>query len=130
MKLFKIPFSVLFFAYAFSTASAIDPKKIVGGKIHRTLPTHSSSYKASLPKKSTDMVSLYRGSKHERALDAQIRNYRESAKKNAEVFGREYRPSISSRLSSPSKSAMVTFNNKRFRLVAGEGGNLILIPLK
>ena len=132
MKLFNILLSSLVLAFTFLTANAIDPKKIVGGKIHRTYSTNPNSFKAPYTSsKKTDMMSLYRGSHHERALDAQIRNYRASAKKNAEVFGRGFRQSSSSK-STPTtnKSSIIILNNKRFKVSVGSGGNILLSPLK
>ena len=130
MKLFNILLTFLAFAFMFSTANAIDPKKIVGGKVHRTYSTNSNTFKApDTSKKKTSIVSLYRGSKHERALDAQIRNYRASAKKNEAVFGRGFRSS-SKPAPTTNKSAIIVLDNKRFRVTVGTGGNILLSPLK
>ena len=75
-------------------------------------------------------MSLYRGSKHERALDAQIRNYRESARRNAEVFGRGYGSQTRVPSSQSSKSDIVIIDNKKFRVTVGTGGSILLSPLK
>lgn len=66
---------------------------IIGGPL---VPLNTSSsrtqyvpHKYSGTKKS--IKELYRGSSHESALDAQIRNYRASAIENERVFGRPFR---------------------------------------
>ena len=53
----------------FNTANAIDPKKIVGGTVSRKIPTNSYSGKSTYSsKRNASIMSLYRGSKHERHL--------------------------------------------------------------
>tara|TARA_B100000900_G_C20445119_1_gene660680 strand:- start:150 stop:548 length:399 start_codon:yes stop_codon:yes gene_type:complete len=132
MKIFNILLTSLVLAFTFSTASAIDPKKIVGGKIHRTYSTNPNSFKAPYTSnKKKEIMSLYRGSHHERALDAQIRNYRASAKRNAEVFGSGFRQNTPTTSASPTnKSSIIILDNKRFRVSVGTGGNILLSPLK
>lgn len=134
MKLLTKLITLLLFAFTFSSLSAIDPKKIVGGKINRTFPTSANTFKSPVSSgKSKDIMSLYRGSHHERALDAQIRNYRASAKRNEEVFGRGFRnSSTQTKYSQPKAPSdrIVIYNNKKFRVTVGSGGNLNLIPLK
>ena len=131
MKLFNILLTLFTFAFAtFNTTFAIDPNKIVGGTVSRKLPSYSSASKSPYSsKRSANIMSLYRGSKHERALDAQIRNYRASARKNAEVFGRGY-SSSSRKPNSHSSDQIVIIDNKRFKVTLGSGGNILLSPLK
>lgn len=85
--------------------SKVNPKDIIGGKPTISVskkPTTSASlgsprtravpYKYASQRR-VPLVKMYRGSKHEKALDAQIRNYRKSAKENERVFGAPFRKS-------------------------------------
>jgi len=76
--------------------SKIDPRNVIGG-FPKPTPTHlvnNSNYERV--KKSQSLTKMYRGSSHERRLDAQIRAYRSSAKENERVFGEPYRNNNSS----------------------------------
>ncbi len=71
------------------------PKGKFGSSSSRT---HYTSYKYSNTRNKT-ITGMYRGSSHERALDAQIRNYRASARENERVFGAPYRKSSPKKIS-------------------------------
>ena len=74
--------------------SKINPSKIVGGPIKRPPPDIKSSSDRTrhVPYKYKDqrgvpLVQMYRGSSHEKALDAQIAAYKPKALKNVLGFG-------------------------------------------
>jgi hypothetical protein len=76
----------------------IHPSQIVGGPVQRKIPSTPSSSERTrhVPYKykhqrGMSLMQMYKGSSHERALDAQIRNYRPSARENERVFGAPYR---------------------------------------
>ena len=76
--------------------SKIHPTKIVGGSMQRTTPTSTTMSKPDRERhvpykykqqKGVPLVQMYRGSSHEKALDAQIAAYKPKALKNLLVFG-------------------------------------------
>ena len=81
----------------------VNPSNIIGG--NPTMSTTSGSDRTrAVPskyahRKGVPLKELYRGSSHERALDAQIRNYRPSARENERVFGAPYRKSSPKKIS-------------------------------
>lgn len=95
--------SVLIFSLISSPLMAVDlnkvhPSQIIGGPLERTMPrqptlserTRHVPYKYK-HQRGMSLMQMYKGSTHERALDAQIRNYRPSARENERVFGAPYR---------------------------------------
>jgi|TARA_B110000495_G_scaffold199567_1_gene213208 hypothetical protein len=89
-----------------TAANALDVRKInpndfIGGS--PTISTTSGSERSRVvpPKyaKKQTIKQMYRGSSHERALDAQIRNYRASARENERVFGAPYRKASPKKIS-------------------------------
>lgn len=106
----KILNTIVIFAFFLLTsfASATDLRKLnpadfIGGTPKGNFGssssrTHATPYKYSGNKNKT-IMGLYRGSSHERALDAQIRNYRASARENERVFGAPYRKTTPKKVS-------------------------------
>lgn len=84
----------LFFSTCLSALDKIDPSRIVGGPLERTMPIPKSSpdrtrhvtYKYK-HQRGVPLAQMYRGSSHESALDAQIAAYKSKALKNLLVFG-------------------------------------------
>ena len=82
---------VVFLVGLVSTLSATN-LKIPNHQIKKFQPKslvevyRSKGHQIKKPSK-TSLLQKYRGSSHERKLDAQIRAYAPSARKNAEVFG-------------------------------------------
>ena len=105
----KIPSLILFVTSLFVSTAAnavdlrkINPSDIIGSKTPSVSSSSSRSrhvpYKYASQRR-VPLATMYRGSSHERALDAQIRNYRPSAKENERVFGRGFRKTPSKKLS-------------------------------
>tara|TARA_B100000676_G_C17841551_1_gene713217 strand:+ start:368 stop:709 length:342 start_codon:yes stop_codon:yes gene_type:complete len=82
---------IVFLAGLVSTLTATN-LKIPNHQIKKFQPKslvevyRSKGYQLRKPKQ-TSLLQKYRGSSHERRLDAQIKAYAPSARKNAEVFG-------------------------------------------
>ena len=106
----KILNTIVIFAFFLLTsfASATDLRKLnpadfIGGTPKGNFGSSSSRTQATPYKYSNSrnktIMGLYRGSSHERALDAQIRNYRASARENERVFGAPYRKTSPKKMS-------------------------------
>jgi hypothetical protein len=89
-------FVLLFLLSFLSAFCKIDPRKIVGGPVQRTIPDSSSMSKPDRERhvpykykhqRGVPLAQMYRGSSHEKALDAQIAAYKSKALKNLLVFG-------------------------------------------
>lgn len=79
-----------------NASSKIHPSQIVGGPLQRTMSDSSSVSKPERERhvpykykhqRGVPLAQMYKGSSHERALDAQIAAYKSKALKNLLVFG-------------------------------------------
>ena len=94
-KIITLSFPILLLSFL-NASNKINPSQIEGGPLQRTTLTSSSIAKPDREKhvpykykhqRGVPLAQMYRGSSHERALDAQIAAYRSKALKNLLVFG-------------------------------------------